>query len=562
MLNLVQLQERLKDVPMQALMQYANGSNPQIPPFLALGELNRRKKMQETAAAEEAKQMAGAPSIKEQIEQATGLMALQGARQRQAAQQQAGMQSRMDMPAPNTMTSEPAQMASGGAVNDVMGRDYESGGMVSPDIAQKMAMLMQRRRPGVAGIPIPDTFKRADYAKGGIVAFSGKESSFVDPVGTAPYERVSEEERRLYDPEPKSIFRRIAEMVSSGDPDLYKDKEKEKAKNRPEGLSDKQQSVIEDARDQAMTDLINQPRRSQAAPQARPSPGAREDRGIAALQKPKFDYEKMFPVPADFDEEKQFQKQQSRKERYGVSDKYLSEAEAELAKRIANQEARRGRQGMDQAIEFLTSVAEGRGGNWATQGARGVKAAQKLRAEQEAANERQDEANAALRMAVAEKRQALARGDMAAAEAAEKDIRAAQMEARKAQFDVYRGLETLDVQKLQARAAMRDPVEIQVYNLWRSQQPAGSDTSFDAYWKAKSMTDERLAMDRKARADKALAENMEYKILSISDKPEDRRKAEAIKMRIYAEAGIPVAGGGGGTGSGLPPGVVVSKIAP
>jgi hypothetical protein len=65
MLNLVQLQERLKDVPMQALMSYANGMNPQIPPFLALGELNRRKKMQEGAAAEQAKEMEGAPTIQD-----------------------------------------------------------------------------------------------------------------------------------------------------------------------------------------------------------------------------------------------------------------------------------------------------------------------------------------------------------------------------------------------------------------------------------------------------------------------------------------------------------------
>jgi len=100
MLNLVQLQERLRDVPMQALMQYANGANPQIPPFLALGELNRRKKMQESAAADQAQEMEGAPTVKQQIEQAAGLMALQGSRQRQAAQQQQGIQAAMPMAAP------------------------------------------------------------------------------------------------------------------------------------------------------------------------------------------------------------------------------------------------------------------------------------------------------------------------------------------------------------------------------------------------------------------------------------------------------------------------------
>lgn len=203
MLNLVQLQERLKDLPMQALMQYANGMNPQVPPFLALGELNRRKKMQESAAAEQAQEMAGAPTVKEQIEQATGLMSLQGARQRQAAQDQASMQANMPMAAPNTMTSEPAQMASGGAVDDVMPRDYQRGGIaMNPEMIKKLMMLKAmkgRRRPeGLTGLPMrADMFKRRDYAGGGIVAFAGDtDGSFVE---TSPgfYEQKEEEDEKL-----------------------------------------------------------------------------------------------------------------------------------------------------------------------------------------------------------------------------------------------------------------------------------------------------------------------------------------------------------------------------
>ena len=49
-MNLVQIQERLKDLPTQAVMAYANGQNPQVPPYLALGELNRRKQMEQQAA--------------------------------------------------------------------------------------------------------------------------------------------------------------------------------------------------------------------------------------------------------------------------------------------------------------------------------------------------------------------------------------------------------------------------------------------------------------------------------------------------------------------------------
>lgn len=191
MLNLVQVQEKLKGMPMQALMQYANGSNPSVPPFLALGELNRRKKMQEGAAAEQAAEMEGAPTIKEQIEQSTGLMALQGARQKQAAQQQAGIQAAMPMAAPNTTTSEPAQLAGGGFIEDiVVPRDYQAGGVAGLDpvalkkLALIRAMKNQPRRAGLPSVPV-NMFRRGDYAGGGIVAFAGPSGSFVPDPGMA-----------------------------------------------------------------------------------------------------------------------------------------------------------------------------------------------------------------------------------------------------------------------------------------------------------------------------------------------------------------------------------------
>lgn len=574
MLNLVQLQERLKDVPMQALMQYANGMNPQIPPFLALGELNRRKKMQESAAQEQAKEMAGAPSIKDQIEQAAGLMALQGSRQRQAAQQQQSAQQQAMMPAPNTTTSEPAQLAGGGYIDEVP-RDYQAGGRVDPAMLKKLMMMkaMQKRRPGIAGIPI-NTFKRQDYAGGGIVAFAGPQGSEVKydpqkdefkedtPAGSMgefllnllPSLPKLAKDRKYKDPFTGEIISYEEYMARARDPNY---------KARASGMSDAQQSIVEDARDKAVTDALRRQAPSRpAAPPRLNKEAAQKPEGIAALPgKPgmprtREDFMRMFEVPGEFDPQKQFEKIQEEKKRYGVSDQYLTDAERAAEKRMAAQQERRGRQGMDQAIEFLTSVAEGRGGNWATQGARGAKAAQKLRMEQEAANERQDEANDALRMALAEKRQALARGDMQAAAQAEKDIIAARKEAQKAQFDIFKAFEDIDVRKKQV-AAMNNPVEMQMYNLWRSQQAPGKDTSYEAYLKVKSFQDENLMLRKQQAVDKQLSENMEYKILSISNKPEDRRKAEQIKAQAYAQAGIPVAGSAGNMG--LPPGVKVTK---
>ena len=62
-MNLVQIQDHLRGLPTQALMAYANGQNPEVPPYLALGVLNQRKQM-EQAPAHPAQ-----GSVKEQIEQ-------------------------------------------------------------------------------------------------------------------------------------------------------------------------------------------------------------------------------------------------------------------------------------------------------------------------------------------------------------------------------------------------------------------------------------------------------------------------------------------------------------
>jgi hypothetical protein len=61
-MNLIQIQEHLKDLPTQAIMSYANGQNPQVPPYMALGEMNRRKAMEQRAA------QAPSSSVKEKLE--------------------------------------------------------------------------------------------------------------------------------------------------------------------------------------------------------------------------------------------------------------------------------------------------------------------------------------------------------------------------------------------------------------------------------------------------------------------------------------------------------------
>lgn len=564
MLNLVQLQERLKDVPMQYLMQYANGSNPQVPPFLALTELNRRKKMQESAAAEQAKEMEGAPTIKQQIEQAAGLLALQGSRQRQASQQQAGVQASMPMAAPNTTTSEPAQMAGGGFIDDiVVPRDYEMGGLVSPDIAKML--MMKRRRPGLSGLPIAnDMFKRSDYAGGGIVAFQGGGSTFGGFT-------ADDEERKSSITIPE-MLRVAAEAIKKGiagggDPEFYsRDIDAQKEKKRKEGLpglTDKQQSMIEDARDRAMTDILNRPTVSRVEPTPTPTRmgGPSIPQGLAGLNMLRklqnIDPEQMFPTPGAFDEKAQFEKQQARKKMYGISDQYLTDAEQRLLGRMGKQEARRAEQPMDQLTEFLTSVAGGpRGGTFGTQGAAGAKASAKMRAAQMEANERQDEANEQLRFAIAEKRQALARGDMQAAEAAEKDRIAAIENARKAKLDYMKAVGQLETQAAQVEAqraaALKPSAFMEQLALFRA-----DPKEFEKFKRASGMSDETYALRMQQNVDKLLKEDpkyFEYRLLAISPKPEDQKKAAKIRAQAYAEAGVGLPGAGS-----LPGGIVVTR---
>jgi hypothetical protein len=159
-MNLVQINERLKDLPMQVIQQYANGMNPEVPPYLALGELQRRELSQKQMATAQGAQQGPQPSVKEQVEQKAGLMALQQMQQQQMAQQQA--QPRGPMPAP--------------------------AGVPQPE--QQPEMMA---RGGLAGIPVrSDMF---EYADGGIVAFQSGGQSLNERAA-----RQMQEKGSIYDP--------------------------------------------------------------------------------------------------------------------------------------------------------------------------------------------------------------------------------------------------------------------------------------------------------------------------------------------------------------------------
>jgi hypothetical protein len=144
-MNLVQINERLKDLPMQVIQQYANGMNPEVPPYLALGELQRRELSQKQMATAQGAQQGPQPSVKEQVEQKAGLMQLQQMQQQQMAQQQA--MPRGPMPAPAGVPQpeqQPEMMARGGLASVPVRSDmfeYADGGIVAfakgGDVAEK-----------------------------------------------------------------------------------------------------------------------------------------------------------------------------------------------------------------------------------------------------------------------------------------------------------------------------------------------------------------------------------------------------------------------------------------
>jgi hypothetical protein len=134
-MNLVQINERLKDLPMQVVQQYANGMNPEVPPYLALGELQRRELSQKQMATAQGGAQGPQPSVKEQVEQKAGLMALQQMQQQQMAQQQRP-QGPMPVPAgvPQPEPQPEAMMARGGLAGIPVRRDmfeYAGGGIVA-----------------------------------------------------------------------------------------------------------------------------------------------------------------------------------------------------------------------------------------------------------------------------------------------------------------------------------------------------------------------------------------------------------------------------------------------
>lgn len=143
-INLFKVQEQLKDMPQQAVMAYANGSNPgMVPPYIALGEIERRTRAAKNAETGQPPQGTVKDNLEHQIKQTAGIASLGNMRQQQMGQQQAQQ-----------------AMSSPGAV---------PGGVPQPQPQAEPPVMMARG--GLASVPLHS--RMASYRDGGIVGYAG-----------------------------------------------------------------------------------------------------------------------------------------------------------------------------------------------------------------------------------------------------------------------------------------------------------------------------------------------------------------------------------------------------
>lgn len=132
--NLIQIQERLKDVPMPNVMQYANGANPEVPPYMALAELNRRKQAQQNAQQPQAPQGTVKDHIEQEVAGIAGMAAFGQMPGQQPGQPPQGAPQGMPQGAPQGAPPQapPVQAAEGGLMSlPVRDFNFGSGGIVA-----------------------------------------------------------------------------------------------------------------------------------------------------------------------------------------------------------------------------------------------------------------------------------------------------------------------------------------------------------------------------------------------------------------------------------------------
>jgi hypothetical protein len=129
---LLEQQSAAKDLPMQYLQQAVNGQNPNLTPWIATAELQRRTTMNQHMQPKGPQ--GPQPTVKDQVEQKAGLMATQAAQQAQAAQAQQSATPPGpvpgNIPQPEPQPEEPVMAARGGLMNAPVNFQFAHGGIL------------------------------------------------------------------------------------------------------------------------------------------------------------------------------------------------------------------------------------------------------------------------------------------------------------------------------------------------------------------------------------------------------------------------------------------------
>ena len=173
--NLIEIQSSLQDpaaVKMQDLINYANGSNPEVPSFLALIEMNRRKQIEQTAKA-------------------FGNQGDQGTIKDQTVNALMGRQQMDPTAAPQGINPT----ASPQIANPAAGQNQIMMGRAPQQVNPAAAPPMRAAEGGLMSIPVKH-FKEQSFAGGGIVAFKngGEADEYSEEKATrrADYEEQKE----------------------------------------------------------------------------------------------------------------------------------------------------------------------------------------------------------------------------------------------------------------------------------------------------------------------------------------------------------------------------------
>ena len=410
MMNLIQISDAIQNLPLDTVMKYANGLNPQVPAYVALGELNRRKMLEDAAKGAAATEP---PTVKAEIENALlqqRPMANPAANPQMAspvaaqpmANPGAAPQGLVNLAAAQpqvNMGAAPTAMMADGGVTTLM----PSGGIQGyPEDGEDPSNYPQRSSPlemgsgGLSAIPMRGMFNAGSYAGGGIVAFDDNPDQPVSvdmPANNTPSanaDRVSADE----------IFQQLiaAQIASNENPPL----------------------PIPGSETAAVT-------RSDAAPASKPPAAATTTPPKATAAS-----SGLIPVidkPENKTEEQIITERLARMKRFGVSEDPLAESKKLQAANYERQQAEVAQHPFDRLISSLAAVtkADPTKGLGAT-GAAYAEKSQEVLGLQRAYKDKIEDANIQYKTAVAKEEDARKRGDMKGVE----DALAAQ---QKAQFD-------------------------------------------------------------------------------------------------------------------------------